>query len=50
MERTSQYIYGTEEEQVHLVEETVKISAIIADAYYKGIMSEAFKGVDEKKL
>ena len=50
MARTSQYIYGTEEEQAHLVEETVKISAIIADAYYKGIMKEAFKGTDEAKF
>lgn len=50
MARTAQYIYGSDEEKAHLVEETIKISAIITDAYYKGIMSEAFKGTEDTKL
>ena len=40
--RATQYIFGTEEEQVYQVENCIKACAVITDAYFKDIMREGY--------
>lgn len=42
MARASQLVFGSDEEKVGQVENTVKVCAVITDAYYKEIMQKAF--------